>query len=180
MVQYRRRSRRRPSSMSNLDATLTALRAALDLSPDNLPLRMHLAQLLSNHGRAAEAETEYRQALALLRAALARKPADPDLYEQLADVQHALGDESAALTSLGIATALRGAPPAPPEPAAPPQPPAVASPPSPPAYRPAQPLMTTDDTVEPAPELAERPTISFADVGGMANLKERIRMAIIY
>src|SRR5262249_39615287 len=42
-----------------------ALREALKLSPDNLPLRQHLAETLLGLARFAEAEHEYRQALAL-------------------------------------------------------------------------------------------------------------------
>jgi len=44
---------------------IEALRAALQLSPDNLPLRQHLAQSLMGVGRFEEAEREYREALAL-------------------------------------------------------------------------------------------------------------------
>ncbi len=43
---------------------LAGLREALRLSPDNLPLRLHLAQSLSELGRHAEAELELREALA--------------------------------------------------------------------------------------------------------------------
>jgi len=44
---------------------IEALRAALQLSPENLPLRQHLAQSLLGVGRFEEAEREYREALAL-------------------------------------------------------------------------------------------------------------------
>src|SRR5712692_4518712 len=47
------------------DDPLQALRAALRLSPDNFPLRQHLADSLLRMGRPEEAEKEYRQALAL-------------------------------------------------------------------------------------------------------------------
>jgi len=43
---------------------LAALREALKFSPDNLPLRIHLAESLRNLSRFAEAETEYKNALA--------------------------------------------------------------------------------------------------------------------
>ena len=46
------------------EATVQALREALRLSPDNLPLRQHLAETLLALGRLDEAEQEYRQALA--------------------------------------------------------------------------------------------------------------------
>jgi SpoVK/Ycf46/Vps4 family AAA+-type ATPase len=44
---------------------LASLREALRLSPDNIPLRQHLAETLINLGRADEAEREYRQALSI-------------------------------------------------------------------------------------------------------------------
>jgi SpoVK/Ycf46/Vps4 family AAA+-type ATPase len=173
--------------MSNFDATVAALRAALAISPDNLPLRLHLAQLLRDNSQADEARAELQTALAQVRAAIALKPASPDLYEQLADVQQALGDEVGALTSLGIATALRGAPaePEPPqreEPAGRGEPPQREEPRKPPRrdLPPAEPLLTDDPEIDPEPALAERPTVTFADVGGLEEIKERIRMAIIY
>jgi SpoVK/Ycf46/Vps4 family AAA+-type ATPase len=43
---------------------LKTLRDALQLSPDNVPLRQHYADELLSHGRAEEAEKEYREALA--------------------------------------------------------------------------------------------------------------------
>ncbi len=42
-----------------------SLRDAVRISPDNVPLRRHLADTLLGLGRAAEAEAEYRQALQL-------------------------------------------------------------------------------------------------------------------
>jgi transitional endoplasmic reticulum ATPase len=45
------------------EATLATLREALALSPDNVPLREHLAATLLAAGRANEAEAEYREAL---------------------------------------------------------------------------------------------------------------------
>ncbi len=44
---------------------IDALRLALQHSPENVPLRCHLAEVLLAHGRADEAATEYRAALAL-------------------------------------------------------------------------------------------------------------------
>src|SRR2546421_443002 len=45
------------------DNALEVLREALRISPQNLPLRQHLADTLLSLGRADEAEREYRQAL---------------------------------------------------------------------------------------------------------------------
>ena len=44
---------------------LKTLREAVQYSPHNLPLRRHLAETLLKHGLAADAEQEYRDALAL-------------------------------------------------------------------------------------------------------------------
>jgi SpoVK/Ycf46/Vps4 family AAA+-type ATPase len=43
--------------------SIQSLRAALEVSPDNVPLREHLAETLMQHGLAEEAEGEYRTAL---------------------------------------------------------------------------------------------------------------------
>ena len=51
--------------MPHNDDGVRALRDALQLSPDNIPLRQHLADTLLGGGRADEAEKEYRHALAL-------------------------------------------------------------------------------------------------------------------
>src|SRR6516225_1503616 len=51
--------------MANAEDSLRALRDALQVSPDNVPLRQHLADTLLGGGRADEAEKEYRHALAL-------------------------------------------------------------------------------------------------------------------
>ena len=51
--------------MPSEDPAITALRDALAHSPDNLPLRKHLADTLLGKGYAADAEQEYRAALKL-------------------------------------------------------------------------------------------------------------------
>jgi AAA+ superfamily predicted ATPase len=45
------------------DDSIAALRAALQVSPDNLPLVLHLGDTLLSFGRSEEAEREFRQAL---------------------------------------------------------------------------------------------------------------------
>ena len=47
------------------DQAVNTLREALRVSPDNVPLRRHLAETLAGMGRHGEAEQEYRQALSL-------------------------------------------------------------------------------------------------------------------
>lgn len=57
------------------------LREALQFSPDNVPLRRHLASVLAGLGRYDEAEQELRQALALA-------PQDMQLLLELAHIYH--------------------------------------------------------------------------------------------
>lgn len=52
--------------MSGTQAILQTLREAVAVSPDNAPLRQHLAEQLLQANQYAEAESEYRAALALL------------------------------------------------------------------------------------------------------------------
>ncbi|WP_043623916.1 AAA family ATPase [Nonomuraea candida] len=78
------------------DAGLQALRDAARLSPDNLPLRRHLADRLLAKGYLAEAEAEFRAALTL-------SPGDPDVIAGLAEAfvrQSAFGAAMAALEPL--------------------------------------------------------------------------------
>ena len=66
------------------DDTVRSLREALRFSPDNLPLRRHLADTLVSLGRFEEAVTE-------LKAALAAAPRDEDLLLSLASAYHRAG-----------------------------------------------------------------------------------------
>ena len=47
------------------EALMASLREALKLSPDNVPLRVHLGDLLLRHEDFSGAEKEFRQAMAL-------------------------------------------------------------------------------------------------------------------
>ncbi|HEV7298964.1 MAG TPA: AAA family ATPase [Tepidisphaeraceae bacterium] len=76
--------------MSSSDATLNALREALKLSPDNLPLRLHLAQSLLNLGHAEEAEREFR-------AAIQQSPQNADVKVGLATAFSHQGKNSEAM-----------------------------------------------------------------------------------
>ncbi len=53
------------SIMASGDQAIQALREALRISPDNLPLRQHLAECLLGMGRPDEAELVFREALAI-------------------------------------------------------------------------------------------------------------------
>jgi AAA+ superfamily predicted ATPase len=79
--------------MASSEEALRALRDAVQLSPDNVPLRQHLADTLLNNGRPAEAEKEYRHALTLA-------PNDRGLKVGLAQAFYAQGKNSPALVVL--------------------------------------------------------------------------------
>jgi AAA+ superfamily predicted ATPase len=83
---------------------IAALREALRVSPDNLPLRQALADALMDFGFNAEAEAEYRAALAIA-------PNSAKLKTGLATVFHRLGKNSEALVLVEELIAGGGAPP---------------------------------------------------------------------
>jgi transitional endoplasmic reticulum ATPase len=179
------------------DATLEKLRAALAVSPDNVPLREHLAASLLAVGRAADAEIEFREALVrgagtsaqlgLARAffALGKLAEASVLAETLAED----GDEKAgaqvllarillnqgqpvearerytdavqldpSLSDADLAAALAAGGAEPRE------------------------RVPAHERAAREPELehiaAERPQVTFADVGGMDDVKDEIRMKI--
>lgn len=186
-----------------------ALREALAHSPENVPLRVHLARTLLEADRAEEALIE-------ARAAVAQDANRVDAREVLGAAAAALGDDAAVVdawfpirTQLGAADvrtlalaaaragrlaeardtyaflnaseptvhdleidrALRGPEVAPAPPRAGGSPPPMATAP-PEARRPAPPEEGRPPSI--------RPTITFADVGGLEQLKERLRMDIVY
>ena len=183
---------------------LQTLREAVQCSPHNLPLRRHLGETLLKRGLAAEAEQEFRDALAFA-------PDDPELKLGLARAFFHQGKASHALVIVEALTKDAGAPAR--------------------AHLLHAKLLagigdieqavrqyrlgvekdatvadaelaarlgidSTDDTSdvvdgkvraswdddEPSPLAAEveRPTIRFEDVGGMESVKEEIRLKIIH
>lgn len=76
--------------MTTSHDTVRALRSALKFSPDNVPLRQHLADTLLSLGQPEEAEQEYRQALAL-------KPEETQLKLGLAKAFYQQSKHSQAL-----------------------------------------------------------------------------------
>lgn len=92
-----------PSEPGAGDEALNALREALRHSPQNIPLRQHLADQLMGHGRAGEAETEYREALALA-------PENAFLKLGLARAFHQQGKHSHALALIESLVKLPDAP----------------------------------------------------------------------
>jgi transitional endoplasmic reticulum ATPase len=76
--------------MAASEELIQPLREALLHSPDNVPLRLHVARLLLTHGRFDEAETEYRTVLE-------REPGSEDGKIGLARVFSQQGKVSAAI-----------------------------------------------------------------------------------
>ena len=76
--------------MPHGDEAIEALRAALAVSPENLPLRLHLIRSLAGYGRFDEAERECREALA-------RAPASTEIKLELAAQFAQQGKNSQAL-----------------------------------------------------------------------------------
>lgn len=75
--------------MASPDDQIRSLRAALEASPDNVALLVHLADVLASYGRHREAETEYRAALRL-------QPGDGDIQLKLATCYYEAGQDSHA------------------------------------------------------------------------------------
>ncbi|MDH7569695.1 MAG: AAA family ATPase [Armatimonadota bacterium] len=190
--------------MSGESDTVRALREALNVSPDNVPLRRHLAETLARLERFEEAEREFRRTLQLA-------PNDWALKLGLADVYTRQGKHQVALAVLED---LLGTPNAPAaaytlyarvllktgrvRDAIQAYRDGVARDPSTADPTLAEALGIDHDlggasevidgrlraaleteAVAAAPDL-ERPAISFDDVGGMEALKEEIRLKIIY
>src|SRR5687768_406104 len=72
------------------DDAIASLREALRHSPDNIPLRVHLAEQLMSAGRSDEAEAEFKHALAA-------RPDDAKLKIGLATAFYQQGKNSAAM-----------------------------------------------------------------------------------
>ena len=191
------------------DDTIAALREALAVSPDNIPLHQHLAESLLKLGRFDEAEAAYREALAVA-------PHHVDLKLGLAGAFYQQQKNSAALVI--VEDLIEAARPAgrrvrAARQAAAPRRRAAARRPSVPRgarHRPRRGrrrtgprarrrpptrrrLVDDDEDVDgrirqragelpPGPQEfdVERPTITFDDVGGMDAVKEEIRMKIIH
>jgi transitional endoplasmic reticulum ATPase len=76
--------------MSFNDEDIKPLREALQFSPNNIPLRLHIATLLLNKGKLEEAESEFREALVIA-------PHSQQLKLGLADTFYRQNKTSAAL-----------------------------------------------------------------------------------
>lgn len=89
------------------DGVIEALRAALLHSPDNLPLRQHLAETLLGMGRTEEAEKEFREALAMSPRSVALQAGLAQAFYQQGKASQALVLVDEALKHPGPPTKLR-------------------------------------------------------------------------
>lgn len=92
------------SNPGSPDEALQALREALRASPNNIPLRQHLADMLISYGRLDEAEKEYREALAMA-------PHNQSLKLGLARTFHQQGKHNHALVIVEDLVKSSDAPP---------------------------------------------------------------------
>jgi transitional endoplasmic reticulum ATPase len=177
---------------------LFPLREALRFSPDNIPLRQHIADTLLNRGEAVAATIEYQQALALapanldLKLGLARayyqQEKDSaalviieDLLDSHSERLRQRGETSATILTLHARLLMRSGDL---HTAAQQFRKAISQDPS------LQDSELVDrlgvkqtqgfETDTPSPEGIEKSTICFEDVGGMEEVKEEIRLKIIY
>ena len=188
--------------MSKDDDAIEALKAAIKVSPENLPLRQHLAKSLMTFARYEEAESEYREALRmapqdkLLRVGLATAYFQQNkisqalvILEDLLDhrdapaTAHVLyarilvrnGDIPNAVAQYKLALELDPST----EDAALSMQLGVAAGSNSSVFDGRIRESTQGDDDDPKYEL-ERPKLAFKDVGGMEVLKEEISMKIIY
>jgi SpoVK/Ycf46/Vps4 family AAA+-type ATPase len=193
--------------MAGFESTLAALREAVKLSPDNFPLRQHLAQSLLDMGRPDEAEKEFKSALAQW----------PDQVSLKLGLATAFLHQGKASTSIVVVEELLRLPDPPPrarllyarlllgsgevERAVRQYKQAIEADPAladaelssrlgvrPPGEAPDPQEEVVDGRLRAAPENfgqsseheVERPAVRFKDVGGMDALKEEIRLKIIH
>ena len=184
------------------DDAVRSLREALSHSPDNQPLRQHLASTLAGLGRYQEAEDEYRQALARWPESLELKLGLAKVYYQDGKNSHALvivedlikrSEAPAVAYVLYAKLLLRAGAPAR---AVHQYKTAVEMDPAAADLELASQLgigakeneelvdgklrAAWDDEPDVPGKSLERPKISFQDVGGMETVKEEVRLKIIY
>ena len=154
------------------DALVDSLANAVAAAPDDVPLRLHLAELLVDLGRDAEAVPH-------VAAVLSRQPDDARAQ---ALMRRALGGPATAASAGDVATPI-------PAPAAP----DAGTPSSEPAFDWARADAELGDVVPPMfvesetesadaqafPAEVERSTLRLADVGGMADVKERLEVSFL-
>ena len=83
--------------LGRMDEAIAAYRAGLTIDPNDATARAHLAEVLAGRGRFAEAEAEYRSAIALAH--------HPDLFNSLGIVLAEQGRVDEAVTAFREALA---------------------------------------------------------------------------
>jgi len=166
------------------DRLIASLLAAVGSRPDDVPLRLHLAALMQQAGRLAEA-------LAQVSHVLGVEPANPEAIRMLGSISAQLAGSPAAPPPADIPPDPRPGDGAPGEPL-----PADAPPPStPPGFDwsaaeeqvsdLAPPVFIDGSTGAEDPAHAEpvdqpeRPSLRLSDVGGMEHVKERLEAAFL-
>lgn len=182
--------------MQDFDRNIAALLEALKFSPENIPLKKHIAELLLQAGRTDEAirhlkeiierngdpecllmlgrayyeREEFREAARVLEQAVAKKPSAEaymqlskvmfvlEQYQQAADYYHNALNLDPKLEDKEYEEKLRGRN----------------------TRLKAGVSEAEPDTAFIDDDVMERPNITFQDVGGLQELKENIRMNIIY
>lgn len=142
---------------------IEALQTALTAAPDNHPVRCHLARLLLDAGRPAEALTH-------ATTVLADEPANPEALRTAAIAARAVGDvdRATAYTRLADALDIVGAP-APPEPSLVPDTPGELF---------AQ-WRISEPVAEPEVGTIGAAGVTLADVGGLAEVKKRLDLSFL-
>jgi len=157
------------------DPVVVALRAAL-AAGDNVQVRVALGRRLLELGQVDEALQEIERAIAI-------DPTNRDALTEAARAAGVAGDAARAQAyELALGAASR-APTAPPRPAPPPREPGRAeSRPEAGEVRSAEPgttsrlrLVTSDEV----PEIEARPEVTFADVGGLEEVKQRLNRSFL-
>ena len=140
------------------DPLLASLLAAVAAAPDDVPLRLHVAEMLAERGRVPEALQHSTHALG-------RNPHDPAVVALVQRLSAALSD-----------TTVPGLPPVPAQPAsiefdwnsAEQQVADIT-----------EPVPAVDGAPTPSIEDIERPAVRLADVGGMEQVKQRLELAFL-
>lgn len=152
--------------MATDPSIIPAIAAAVEASPDNVPLRLHLATLLLGADRPSEA-------LEQCVVVLGRQPDSREALRMAADAAFKTGDTVRAI-SYGrlldaLGSSLLDAPDFVPSPA----------PLRVPTLETAVPLSAQDDDGEPGAWEVERPLITLSDVAGMEAVKRRLNLAFL-
>ncbi len=158
--------------MATDPSIIPAITAAVEGSPDNIPLRLHLATLLMDADRPAKA-------LEHCMTVLGREPDNREALRKAADAAFKTGDTVRAI-SYGrlldaLGSSLLDAPDAPSD--APER--RSDAPPRLPTRETAVPLPSLEDESGPGEWEVERPLVTLADVAGMEAVKRRLNLAFL-